>query len=161
MIVILCYLLAIIAANFSAFFFGPIVTPLNSFLFIGLDLALRDRLHEKWAGNSLVKKMGGIILLGSLLSFLLNPATGAIALASCIAFGLAAIGDTFIYNKLIKQHFLVKSNGSNVVGAAIDSIAFPTIAFGELIPLIILGQFLAKVFGGVVWSSIVYRFNKK
>jgi uncharacterized PurR-regulated membrane protein YhhQ (DUF165 family) len=52
---------------------------------------------------------------------------------------------------------MVRANGSNVVGALVDSILFPTIAFGFgafLLPVVAL-QFAAKVAGGAVWSFVM------
>lgn len=46
-------------------------------------------------------------------------------------------------------------NGSNVAGALVDSAVFPTLAFGEVLPLVILGQFAAKSAGGAVWSLVL------
>jgi uncharacterized PurR-regulated membrane protein YhhQ (DUF165 family) len=43
----------------------------------------------------------------------------------------------------------------NSVGALIDSIVFPTIAFGSLMPLIVLAQFAAKVLGGSMWGYLL------
>jgi uncharacterized PurR-regulated membrane protein YhhQ (DUF165 family) len=53
------------------------------------------------------------------------------------------------YYFLFKQKFLIKTNGPNLGSAVVDSILFVTIAFGVFMPLIILGQFLAKVLGGL------------
>jgi len=39
----------------------------------------------------------------------------------------------------------------------IDSIVSPTLAFGSVIIWLIMGQFIAKVFGGVVWSLILRK----
>lgn len=50
---------------------------------------------------------------------------------------------------------MVKSNCSNVAASAVDSIVFPAIAFGVLIPWVIAGQFFAKVFGGAVWAWLL------
>lgn len=50
-----------------------------------------------------------------------------------------------------------RANGSNVVGAAVDSILFPTIAFGVFMPWTILGQWVAKTFGGAFWAWIIER----
>jgi hypothetical protein len=47
-----------------------------------------------------------------------------------------------------------------VPSAAVDSIVFPTIAFGGFLPLITLGQFAAKVAGGAVWSIILTYIEK-
>ena len=45
--------------------------------------------------------------------------------------------------------------GSNVFGALVDSLVFPTIAFGGFLPWITLGQFAAKVAGGFLWSLVL------
>ena len=99
--------------------------------------------------------MGVLIAAGSLLSWLLNRGAGRIALASFIAFTCAAIIDTIAYQILRKQKYMIKVNGSNIFGAAADSILFPTIAFGAFLPWIIAGQFAAKLLGGAVWSWVL------
>jgi hypothetical protein len=53
-----------------------------------------------------------------------------------------------------KTRFL-KINGSNVVSSGVDSLIFPTLAFGQLMPVIVIGQFAAKVLGGAVWFFII------
>jgi uncharacterized PurR-regulated membrane protein YhhQ (DUF165 family) len=53
-----------------------------------------------------------------------------------------------------------RANASNVAGAAIDSLVFPTIAFGVLMPQIILMQFAAKVAGGAVWAWGINRYMR-
>ena len=45
--------------------------------------------------------------------------------------------------------------------AMADSTIFPTIAFGSFMPLIVLGQFAAKVSGGFIWAFIISRFREK
>lgn len=151
----LAYVLAIIAANLSVAHFGPWVSPLNSFLFIGLDLTLRDKLHDKW-GES-VWKMAALITVAGAISYLVNPVSGRIALASFVAFAVSAAADWLVYSRLAGKSYLTRVNGSNVAGAAVDSILFPTIAFGAFMPLIVAGQFAAKVGGGYVWSLIFRR----
>jgi hypothetical protein len=42
----------------------------------------------------------------------------------------------------------------------VDSVLFPTIAFGAFLPAIVLGQFVAKVAGGAVWSWILGYVRK-
>jgi queuosine precursor transporter len=149
------YLAAIVLANLSVAKFGPAVMAVNAFLLIGLDLTARDHLHEAWLGRSLVLKMGMLIVAGSVISWGLNREAGRIALASMISFGLAASADGIVYHSLIGKLWLVKVNGSNVIGALIDSLAFPTIAFGVVMPWVIVGQFLAKTMGGFLWSLII------
>ena len=50
------YLAAIVLANLSVAHFGPASTPYNAFLFIGLNLATRDRLHDLW-GKHVARKV--------------------------------------------------------------------------------------------------------
>jgi uncharacterized PurR-regulated membrane protein YhhQ (DUF165 family) len=50
-----------------------------------------------------------------------------------------------------------RSAGSNVAGAAVDSLIFPTLAFGVLMPHIVALQFVAKVLGGAAWSWLLSR----
>jgi hypothetical protein len=149
------YLAAIVAANLSVATFGPNVTIVNAFLLIGLDLTLRDRLHEAWRGRWLVPKMALLIAVGGAISYALNAGAGPIALASTVAFAAAASLDAVAYALLEPYRRLVRINGSNVVGAAADSLIFPTLAFGSLMPAIVLGQFAAKVAGGFLWSLIL------
>lgn len=152
------YLIAIVLANLSVSFFGPASTIVNAFLFIGLDLTSRDKLHDAWHGNHLVLKMTALIAVGSILSWFLNRDAGQIALASFIAFGAAGIVDAVTYTLLGKRDHIVKVNGSNVASAAVDSFLFPAIAFGfPLLWTIMLGQFAAKVCGGAVWYIILNK----
>lgn len=149
------YLAAIVAANLSVATFGPAVTIPIAFLFIALDLTARDRLHETWQGKHLLRNMALLIAGGSALSYLLNAATGPIALASFVAFAVSAALDTLMYHLLHERAYLVKVNGSNLVSAAADSIIFPWLAFGAFLPWIVLGQFIAKVIGGAVWAWVL------
>lgn len=156
------YLVAIVLANLSVATFGPAVSIVNALLFIGLDLTCRDRLHEAWAGRGLIWKMGLLIGAGGTLSYLLNADAGRIAAASCAAFALAATADALIYQALRGRADLIKVNGSNVVGAAVDSLVFPALAFGwPLLWPIAAGQFLAKVAGGWLWSLVLRRRNRQ
>lgn len=148
------YLAAIILANLSVAHFGPSAVYVNAFLFIGLDLTARDKLHDRWNGKGLIWKMGLLIGAGGALSWLLNRDAGPIALASTVAFATAAIVDAGIYHLLRSRRFIVRANASNVPAAATDSLVFPTLAFGGFDPIITLGQFVAKVAGGFVWSLI-------
>jgi uncharacterized PurR-regulated membrane protein YhhQ (DUF165 family) len=158
---VLIYLFSIVLANFVVLWFGPKSTIINAFLLIGMDLTLRDKLHDRWHNDRLWLKMFLLIFSGSMITYFLNRSALQIASASVVAFSFATITDTIIYSFLIKQKFLVKANGSNLGSALVDSVLFPTIAFGMFMPLIILGQFLAKVFGGFVWSVMLNRVRSK
>lgn len=160
MFYIFIYLVAVVLANITVAIFGPSITVINAFLFIGLDLTARDKLHETWHNQGLWWKMTLLIATGSILSWIINRNAGQIAIASFVAFALAGIADTIIYHALKDRAYLVKINGSNVISAAVDSIVFPTLAFGSLLPWIVLGQFVAKVGGGFVWSLVLRKSNE-
>ena len=69
-------------------------------------------------------------------------------------------------NRLQRDHLLgdyprwMRINGSNVPSAMVDSLVFPTLAFGAFLWPIVLGQFVAKVLGGFVWSLIFEGFDR-
>jgi queuosine precursor transporter len=134
--------------------FGPAISVLNAFLFIGFNITARDKLHDAWHGKHLKRNMLLLILAGSIISFLFGA--GRIAIASFIAFAVSESADAIIYHLLRDKVKLLQVNGSNVVSAGLDSILFPLLAFGWP-PLwgVMLGQFLAKVFGGAIWSVIL------
>ncbi|MFZ9346935.1 MAG: VUT family protein [Burkholderiaceae bacterium] len=155
----LIYIAVLVAANLLVAWLGPWFSPINAFFLIGLDLSLRDKLHDAWQGRQLALKMGGLVVAAGLVSYLLNPATGKIAMASIIAFVCAMTVDAVTYQLLRKRSWIQRTNGSNMAGAATDSLLFPTIAFGGLLPHIVAMQFLAKVAGGAVWSVLLNRPN--
>jgi hypothetical protein len=152
------YLISIIAANLLTAQFGPGVSIINAFLLIGLDLSSRDALHEMWRTGKWWK-MGLLIGAGSIISWALNRNAGMVAMASFVAFAGAALVDTLAYHYLRRSRWMIKCNASNVLSAATDSLLFPTIAFGGFSPWITLGQFVAKVGGGFLWSLILGRLN--
>lgn len=154
MLYVLMYLAAIVIANLTVAAFGPSMVIVNAFLFIGLDLTSRDRLHDAWQGKQLALKMTALIATGSALSYLLNRNAAQIALASFVAFAVAAVVDTVVYQLLHRYPRWLRVNGSNIPSALVDSLIFPTLAFGSFLPLIVLGQFAAKVLGGFVWSLL-------
>jgi uncharacterized PurR-regulated membrane protein YhhQ (DUF165 family) len=150
---LLAYVVSMITANLLVSSFGPVVAPINAFLFIGLDLTLRDWLHVRLTKA----QMGLLILSASLLTYLLNPDASMIAVASAIAFLLAALVDWFVFVRTTGS-WIKRANISNTASAGVDSLVFPTIAFGSLMPEIVAMQFVAKILGGGLWSWIL---NKK
>ncbi len=161
MLIILIFLSAIVLANLSVVYFGPISTPFNAFILIGLDLSLRDRIHEKWHGNNLGLKMFGLICAGALITYLLNRNAGMICVGSVVAFASALMVDSLLYERFFEKSKFTKMNYSNIGSALTDSILFPTIAFGVFMPLIILGQFVAKILGGALWAWILLNWPKR
>ena len=161
MILVVIYLAAIVLANLLLLWFGPVASIYNAFILIGLDLSLRDKLHDHWDGENLWVKMLALICGGSAITVALNWDALPIAIASSVAFLASGIGDAVVYSRLRKFRFLVRANGSNVPGSALDSVIFPTMAFGVFMPEIILGQFLAKIGGGAIWSFVISYFSRK
>ncbi len=102
---VLIYITAIVLANLSVAHFGPWVSPINAFLLIGLDL---------WI------KMLALIVGAGIISFVLNPASMIISIASVVAFVCAGLVDAFVYQRLISKDWMIKSNASNASGAAVD-----------------------------------------
>jgi uncharacterized PurR-regulated membrane protein YhhQ (DUF165 family) len=149
---LIAYAVAMVAANLLVATFGPAISPINAFLLIGLDLTLRDWLHVRlktW-------QMGGLILGTGALTYLLNPAAGMIAVASAVSFLVAALVDWAVFVKTTGS-WIKRANVSNTAGAGVDSLLFPTIAFGALMPEIVALQFVAKVSGGAVWSYVLEK----
>jgi len=158
---VIVYILAIIAANMLVYKFGPSVTAINAFFLIGLDLSLRDQIHES-IGNDFVKiKMALIVASAGILSYAINPGSGVIAIASCAAFVLSGVADSVVYQINASKKFIFKSNYSNIAGAAVDSVVFPIIAFGSVMPMVTAEQFVAKVAGGALFSIVIAFFRSK
>lgn len=142
-------------ANLLVSKFGPAISPVLAFFLIGFDLSMRDWLQVRmrpW-------QMAGLIGASGLLTYALNPAAGMTAVASAVALTSAALVDWATFTRL-RGAWLFKANGSNVAGALVDSLIFPTLAFGALMPNIVAAQFMAKVAGGAVWAYVIKRFAK-
>jgi len=153
---LIAYAVAMVAANLLVATFGPSISPINSFLLIGLDLTLRDWLHVRlktW-------QMGCLIVGTSLITYVLNPASEMIAIASATSFLIAALVDWAVFVKTTGS-WIKRANISNTAGAAVDSLLFPTIAFGVLMPEIVALQFVAKTSGGAIWSYLLQKYQVK
>jgi hypothetical protein len=90
------YVAAMVTANLLVWWLGPWFSPVNAFLLIGLDLTMRDVMHERlnrW-------QLAGIIAAGGVLTYLLNPSAAFIAIASTTAFVAAALADWAVYSAL-------------------------------------------------------------
>ncbi len=151
-VAILIYAAAMTLANLSVAAWGPWVSPINAFALIGFDLALRDWLHVRLKAWQML----ALICATGTLTYLLNPAAGKITIASSVAFTAAALTDWMAFARL-RGSWLMRANGSNVVGAAVDSLVFPTLAFGALLPHIVALQFVAKVAGGALWVLLLKK----
>ena len=151
-IAVFTYALAMTLANLLIVKLGVWVSPISSFLLIGLTLVLRDWLHVRLKAW----QMGCLIFVSGLITYALNQAAAQIAIASSVSFTIAAIADWVVFIKTTGSWFK-RSNISNAAGSAIDSFLFPTMAFGVIMPEIVAAQFAAKMIGGLLWS---YVFNK-
>ena len=152
---IVIYAAAMTLANLSIAHFGPWVSPINAFVLIGLDLALRDWLHVRLKAWQML----ALICAAGAQTYALNPAAGKIAIASSAAFTAAALVDWATFARL-RGSWLMRANGSNVAGAAVDSLIFQTLAFGALMPHIVALQFIAKVAGGAAWAWALSRTSQ-
>jgi uncharacterized PurR-regulated membrane protein YhhQ (DUF165 family) len=151
---LIVYAVAMTLANLLVLKFGPAVTPINAFILIGLDLTLRDWLHVRirpW-------QMGALIAGAGLMTWLLNPAAQNIAIASAVAFMVSGLVDWLVFSKA-SGSWASRSFKSNLAGAAVDSLIFPTLAFGALMPAIVAMQFAAKVAGGAAWALLLSKFK--
>ncbi len=160
-IAVLIYAAAMTAANLSIAHFGPWVSPINAFVLIGLDLALRDWLHVRLRATQMLALIGA----SGLLTYALNPSAQHIVIASAAAFTLAALVDWQAFSKLTGS-WLRRSLGSNVFGAAVDTVVFSALAFVllspapkplEVVAQIAALQFVAKVAGGSMWAWLLSR----
>jgi uncharacterized PurR-regulated membrane protein YhhQ (DUF165 family) len=155
--IVVAYLVAIVAANLAVTYFGPIAAIVVAFVAIGFDLTARDALHERWRGKYLFLKLGCLILGGSVISCLFSLQALRVSIASFVAFGASGVVNTIVYHLLWAKPKVIKVNTSNAVSAAVDSIVFPTIAFGAFIWWVSLGQFVAKFVGGILWFLVLRK----
>lgn len=151
--IVLLYLGAVVWSNWSAARFGAWITLFNAFAMIGFVMVARDRLHDALAGRRWL--LGVLIAAGGALSYLINAGAGRIALASVVAFTASEVVDTLVYQGLHRQRWAVRSNLSNVPSSIVDSILFPTIAFGGFSLWLTVGQALLKIAGGGVWVWVI------
>lgn len=158
---VVSYLTAIIIANTLVTTYGPAALPLTATAIIPFDMTARNMLHELWNGAGITIKMGLLILLGSVASFLSGGASAAVCLASCVSFAAAGLVDATTYQILFSRPMLIKMNASNAAAAIIDSVVFPLVAFGSLGVGIMLVQSIMKFTGGFVWSLVAAPFIRK
>ncbi|MET0483402.1 MAG: VUT family protein [Aestuariivirgaceae bacterium] len=149
MLTILAFLLTIPAANWMVGHVGycggagPCTVPVgfgfeapSGVILIGLALALRDAIHERYSARVVFLA----IMAGAALSVLVAPA--ALAIASGAAFLLSETADLLVYAPLRQQNRPLAVLASGLVGSVVDSAVFLSLAFGSLEYLI--GQVLGK-----------------
>lgn len=150
------YLAAIVAANLTLTHWGPSAIIPNAFFLIGLDLITRDRLADFW-GTTRWAKMLLLIAAGGALSYALNADAARIAVASTVAFASAELAEAVLYHLLRKQRWTERAPKAALVGAAVDSIVFPTLAFEAFSFSTSFAQFAAKLAGALVWTWVIAK----
>lgn len=156
------YLAAIVAANLVTAHYAaeghPEASLVTAFALVGLDVVVRDVLHDTLRGVRRWSWLGALVLAGSGLSYLANPDSAAVAQASAIAFAAMMAADTAAYHALRRLPWVERSGISNVCGAAVDSAVFVALAFdGPFLFWIAFGQFTAKAAGGFLWAVLLER----
>jgi hypothetical protein len=73
-----------------------------------------------------------------------------------VAFSCAEGGEAVFYHLLRKRPWIERAPKAAIVGAAIDSVLFITIAFG-FDASTSFAQFAAKLAGAVVWTYAIAR----
>lgn len=146
------YVSLFVAANLLVATFGPAITPLNALFLISADIVIRDRLQYKYGFSTSV--MCCVIAGG--ITIALQHDSGMIAVASMVSVILSGIASAISF-RFKSGSFYSKSVPASVVAAAVDSIAFPLIAFGSVMPLITVAQFSAKTLGAM---AILYTMRK-
>lgn len=156
----LIYIAMFIIANFLVLNFGKTGILIASSIFIPFDFVMRCYFQETWKGKDLVFRMGGLILIASVISYFMNYEVKEIAIASFFSFLSSQIIAAILYQLLKKRDYLIKVNGSDLFAIIVDSVIFQSIAFGGIAWGITGGQILIKFVGGFVWYLILFKLLK-
>jgi hypothetical protein len=105
--------------------------------------------------------MAALIAAGALASYLVSADAARVAVASCAAFAAAETVDALAYQAARSWPWLERSNLSNLLGAAVDSLVFPWVAFSGFVWSVTFGQFSAKVAGGVLFSLALLHLRRR
>lgn len=151
------YLLAFIFANFIVLWFGANGLIFTALFLIPFDFVMRCLFHEQWKGIELILKLGTLVVIASLITYLINKESLNIAYGSAFGFISAQIFAGIFYQLFIKKTYFVKVNGSDAVGILVDSIVFQLIAFELINPTITISQFLLKITGGFFWYWVIFE----
>lgn len=154
-IMVFLYVSLFIVANLLVASFGPWITPFNALFIISADMVIRDRIQFN---NGFFWSVSSCFVAG-LSTVIINPDAGMIAIASMSSVIMAGVGSAIIF-KFKSGCFYRKAFPANVAAAAIDSVAFPIIAFGHLMIDVTIVQFLAKTIGAIIILLIMRRFIK-
>lgn len=154
------YVVCAVVANLAVSRWGASALPYTAFFLIGFDLLSRDALHEMWHGKHLFARMGLLIVCASLVTWLLSPYAGRVAVASSMSFAVSGTVNAIVYGSMYRRARMAKMQVSNVAAALCDSVTFPLIALGSFSWSVSASQALAKIAGGLFWSVIYLRASK-
>lgn len=155
-LLLICSYIGLFAlANLMVSWFGVWVTPFNALIIIAADMVIRDRIQFSmgFAMSLYACFMAGLVTV------VIAPDAGMIALASCASVILAGVASAVTF-KVRSGDFYRKAYPANISAALVDSIAFPLIAFGSVMPGVTIAQFAAKVIGATVILMILKRLSK-
>lgn len=161
---IIIFVTVMAIANLLVAHFGPWFLPITAFVSVGISMVCRDYLHDVWGGNpqTFWFRMLSLVIAAGLIAWAVNPDAGMVAIASVLAITGSALVETGVFSLLIRQRWLIRSNGSSIVGSLADSIIFPLVAFGiggvDGFIMLVLAQSATKAAGGLFWS-IVFRWT--
>jgi len=154
MIFALIYILATLAANYTATwfihfpFFGQV--SIATFIF-GITFTARDRVHSK-LGRKNVYIMIAVAAALNLIVTVIGGVEWRIVAASLIAIILAETADTEIYQHFIKNTWGMRVLKSNSVSIPLDSLLFNLIAFAGLFSNM---EIVSIIFGEIVFKGVV------
>lgn len=156
--IIVAYLGAIVAANLLVAHFGQEALLVTATVLIPFDLTARDVLHERWSeAGKLRLRMALLVLSGSAITAAMNIGAARVAIASAVAFAVAATVDAVVYSAAANRSRMFRMNASNAASATLDSVVFPLIAFGAIEPALSASQAMLKVAGGAAWAFLLGR----
>ena len=153
MIDALIYIVATLAANYTAAWFIPLpifgLVSVGTLAF-GVTFTQRDKVHHR--GRKAVYVMIGVAALLNVLESLVLGVSGRIILASFGAIVLAEAADTEVYQRLIKRPWIQRVAGSNAVSIPIDTVLFTCVAFAGVFPVSML---ISIIFGDIVLKAVI------
>lgn len=155
-----CYLFAIVAANNIVTYMGPSGLLVTGFFLIPFDLVARDALHERWKQKRFLK-MSLLIISGSYLAFLTNPATQQVSTASAVSFLISGTVDWAVYSIFWSHSRQFRMNASNAFSSVVDSVVFQIIAFGTFSAALAGSQAFFKIFGAFLWTLLFIKVMDK
>ncbi len=149
------YFLAFVFANLIVNHFGAYGLWFSSFFLIPFDFIARCIIHERFKGIELFLVLFFLTSGAASVTCAIYSSALFIALGSICGFTAAQIFAGIFYQANIKKSLFLKVNGSDMIAIIADSIVFQLVAFGNINPLITLGQIVIKGLGGLMWYFIL------